>query len=86
VVRRDRERSGGLTLGLRSRRPGDRNGPGVDGESPDDEEGESSFEGHDDIGRADNNGTRPEVWEVGERTGVSCTAAEETREYTSTIL
>ena len=37
---------GELTLGLRNRRTG---GQRVDGESPDGEEGESSFEEHDDM-------------------------------------
>jgi len=49
VVRRDRERSGELTLRLGSRRTSDRSGHGVDRESPDGEEGESSFEEHDDV-------------------------------------
>ena len=43
-----RERPGKLTLWLRSRGAGDRNGQGIDGENPDDDEGESSFEEHDD--------------------------------------
>ena len=46
VVRCDRERSGRLTVWLRNGRPGDRDGQGVDGESPDCEEGESNFEEH----------------------------------------
>jgi len=45
VIENDR---GELTLWLRSRGAGDRNVQGVDGESPDDEEGESSFGEHDD--------------------------------------
>jgi len=49
VVRRDRERSGKLTVWPRSRGAGDRKGQGVDGENPDDEEGESGFEEHDDM-------------------------------------
>jgi len=49
VVRRDRERSGKLTLRLRSRGTSDRSGHGVDGEGPDNEEGESGFEEHDDM-------------------------------------
>ena len=48
VVRYGRKWSGKLTLRLRSGGASDRNGQGVDGESPDDEEGESSFEEHDD--------------------------------------
>jgi len=46
---RDRERSGKLTVWPRSRGAGDRNGQGVDEENPDDEEGESGFEEHDDM-------------------------------------
>jgi len=79
-----------LTLWLGSGRPGDRGGQGVDGEHPDSEEGESSFEEHDDT----------ECWEGNQirtapglmfgrkerRTEVSCTAAEETGGWTSTIL
>lgn len=34
----------------------------------------------------DNNGAGPEIWEVGEITGVSCTAAGETGERISTLL
>ena len=49
MVRCERERSGTLTLWFRSRGAGDRNGQGVDGESPDEEEGESSFGEHDDM-------------------------------------
>ena len=48
LVRCDRERSGKLTVWLRSRGAGDWNGQGVDGENPDYEEGESSSEEHDD--------------------------------------
>ena len=47
MARCDRERSEKLTLWLRSRGAGDRTGQGVDGENPDDEESESSFEEHD---------------------------------------
>ena len=50
VVRCDRERSGGLTLWLRSRGTSDRSGHGVDRERPDNEEGENGFEEHDDMG------------------------------------
>ena len=46
-MRCDRELSGKPTLWLRIRGAGDRNGQGVDGECPDDEERESSFDGHD---------------------------------------
>ena len=49
MVRCDREQSGKLTLWLRRRGAGDRGGQGVDGECPDGEEGESSFEEHDDV-------------------------------------
>ena len=49
VARCDKERSGKLTLWLRSRGAGDRNGQGIDGDSPNDEEGENSFEEHDDV-------------------------------------
>jgi len=49
AVRCDEERSEELTLWLRSRGAGDRNGQGADGESPDGEEGESSFEEHDNV-------------------------------------
>jgi len=38
-----------LTLGLRSRGASDRDGQGIDGESPDGEEGKSSFEEHGDM-------------------------------------
>ena len=48
VVRWDTERSGELTLWLRSRRAGDWDGQGADGESPDGEKGEGGFEEHDD--------------------------------------
>ena len=49
MVRCDRERLEKLTLWLRSRGAGDRGRQGVDGESPDGEEGESGFEEHDDM-------------------------------------
>ena len=49
VVGCDRDRSGELTLWLRSGRAGDRGRQGVDGKSPDGEEGESSFDEHDDM-------------------------------------
>jgi len=49
VVRCDRERSGKFTVRLRSRGAGDGDGQRVDGECPDGEEGESSFEEHDDV-------------------------------------
>jgi len=42
-ARYGRERSRGLTLWLRSRGAGDRNGEGADGEYPDEEESESTF-------------------------------------------
>jgi len=45
----DRERSEKLTLWLRHRGAGDRNGQSADGESPDGEEGESIFEEHGDM-------------------------------------
>ena len=48
-MRCDRERSGKLTLWLGSRGAGDRNGHGVHGENPNDEEGEGGFEEHDDM-------------------------------------
>ena len=48
VVRVDGERLGQLTLWLRTWGAGYRNGHGTDGESPDDKEGESIFEEHDD--------------------------------------
>jgi len=48
VIRYGRERSGRLTFRLRSRGTGDRNGQGVDGDSADDEGGESDFGEHDD--------------------------------------
>ena len=38
---------GKLTLWLGGGGAGDRGGQGIDGESPDGEEGKSSFEGHD---------------------------------------
>ena len=46
VIGYGRKRSGKLTLWLRSGRAGDLNGQGVDRESPDDEEGESSIWEH----------------------------------------
>ena len=46
VVGCEIERPRKLTLWLRSRGAGDRDGQGVDGENPDDEEGESSFREH----------------------------------------
>ena len=49
AVRCDRERSGELTVWLRSGGAGDRSGQGIDGESPDDEEGESSSGQHGDM-------------------------------------
>ena len=49
MVRCERERLGKLTLRLRSRGSSDRGGQGVDGENPDDEEGENGFEEHDDM-------------------------------------
>jgi len=49
VVGCDRERQMKLTLWLRSRGAGNRNGQGADRESPDEEEGESGFEEHDDM-------------------------------------
>ena len=49
MVRYGRVRSGKLTLWFGSRGTCDRNGQGVDGENPDDEEGESSFGEHDDL-------------------------------------
>jgi len=44
-----REHSRGLTFFPRNGGTGDRNGQGVYGENPDDEEGENSFEEHDDM-------------------------------------
>ena len=88
--RRDTERSEKLTLWLWSRGAGDRNGHGVDGENPDDEEGESSFGEHDDMEcRKEEQITTAPGLRFGRqerRTGVSCTAAEEARECTSTLL
>ena len=49
MVRCDRERSGKLTLWLRSGGAGDRNGQGVDGESSNEEGGENGFGEHDDV-------------------------------------
>ena len=51
MVRRDREQSGKLTLWLRSRGAGGRNVQGIDGESPEEEEGKSSFEEYHDMER-----------------------------------
>ena len=53
VVRYGRERSGKLTPWPRSGGAGDRTGQGVDGECPDDEEGESSSGEHDDTERCE---------------------------------
>ena len=47
VVGCDRERSGKLTLWLRSGGAGDRNSQGIDGESPDEESSENGFGEHD---------------------------------------
>ena len=49
VVRCDRERWEKLTLWLRTGGAGNGTGQGVDGESPDDEEGENGFGEHDDV-------------------------------------
>ena len=49
MVKCDRESLGKLTLWLRSRGAGDQNGHGVNGESPDGEEGQNSFDEHDDM-------------------------------------
>ena len=49
MVRCNRERSGKLTLWLRSRGAGDRKGQRFDGEDPEEEEGESSFGEHGDM-------------------------------------
>jgi len=88
VVRCDRGRSGKLTLW--SRGTGDRSGQGVDGENADGEEGESSFGEHDDMEcREEEQITTAPGLEFGRwerRTGVDCTAVEESRECTSTIL
>ena len=49
---------------------GDRNPQGIDRERADNEGDESEFGEHDDgsvVRGADNDGTRPEVWEVGEK-------------------
>ena len=45
----DRERSGKLTAWVRNRRTSNRSAHGVGEESPDEEEGESSFGEHDDM-------------------------------------
>jgi len=89
VVRCDRERSGKLTLWLRSRGARDRDGHGVDGDGPDGEEGENSFEEHGDTEcRDEEEMTTAPGLKSGrcERTGVSCTAAEKTRECPSALL
>jgi len=46
VVRYSREQSRRLTFYFRSRGTGNRSVQGIDGQGPDDEEGESSFEEH----------------------------------------
>ena len=43
------ENDRGTDSWLRSRGAGDRNGQGVDGECPDEKEGDSSFGEHDDV-------------------------------------
>jgi len=81
---------GKLTVWLRSGGAGDRNGQGVDGESPDEEEGESGLEEHDDMECREEEQitTAPglKLGRRGRRPGVSCTAAEEPMECTSTLL
>jgi len=47
MARCDREQLGKLTLWFRSGGAGNQNGHGVDGESPDGEEGQNGFEEHD---------------------------------------
>jgi len=90
VVRCDRERSGRLTLWLRSWGAGDRNCQGINGESADGEEGENDFGEHDDMGcrKEEQITTAPglKFGRLERRTGVSCTAAKKTRECTSTLL
>ena len=90
VVRCDGERSGKLTLWLRGWGAGDRNVQGIDGESPEEEEGESSFEEYHDMERLEEEQiTMAPGLKFGRyerRTGVSCTAAGETGEYISTLL
>jgi len=90
VVRCSRERSGKLTLWLRNRGAGDRNSQGIDGESADGEEGENDFGEHDDMEcrKEEQIITAPglKFRRLERRTGVSCTAAEKTRECTSTLL
>jgi len=79
------ERSEKLTLWFRG--AGNGTGQGVDGESPGDEEGENNFGEHD--GREEKQMTAVpglEFWRRERRTGVSCTAAEETKKSTSASL
>ena len=84
------ERSGKLTLWLRSGFTGDRNAQGVDVESAEDEGGENCFGKHDDRECREveqiTMAPGPKFWRSERRTGVSCAAAEETGKATSTVL
>ena len=84
------EISGKLTVWLRGGLSGDRNGQGIDGESADGEEGEDGFGEHDDryCRKKERITTAPglKFGRSERRTGMSCTAAEETGKCTLTIL
>jgi len=90
VVRCGRERPGKLTLWLGSWGAGDRNAQCVDGESADGEEGENGFGKHDDMecrkGEQITRAPGLKFERQKRRGGVGCTAAEETREWTSSLL
>jgi len=79
---------GKLTSRLGSRRTGDRNKQGVDGESANGEEVESGFGEHDGSSIVEEITTAPGLTfeEQQRRTRVNCAAVEETWEGTSTLL
>ena len=84
------ERSRKLTFWLRSGLSGDVSGHGVDVESAEDEGDDNCFGKHDDREYREEEqittAPGPKFWRSERRTGVSCTAAEETRGRTSTLL
>jgi len=90
VVRYNRERLGRPTFWLRNRGASYRNAKGVDGESPEDEEGESGIGEHDDMDcREEEQITTAPGMKLGRqerRTWTSCTAAERIGECTPTLL
>ena len=84
-----RERSRILTFWFRDGGTRDRNGQGVDGEDPGDEESENSSEEHDGMEcRGEEQTTTAPGLKFGkwERSGITCTAAEQTKEVHSTLF